>query len=341
MSGGPSAFAITASYKGQTDQRTFSLAVNEPVFHVSALVAGTSHTCAITDTKTVKCWGTGWLGNGAGPMSAYSPVAVVGVSDVVQLAAGPNHTCARTSGGQVYCWGLNNTGAVGDGTTTSRSSATLVSGLNGVVDISAAGLDSAIPGNGNTTTEYSCAVTASGATYCWGQNGMAGVSSTAPSQVAGLTTSKSVGAGEYHICVGVGNTSGQYGVKCWGYNVACQLGRCFSSSQAGPYSAINWVANLPATSPIVQVRSGLTQSCALLGSGQVYCWGDYYGNGTASQQKTATQVVSSATSVDVGRQISCATTSAGTAKCWGDNTFGQLGDGTITMRLAPTAVTAE
>ena len=34
----------------------------------------------------------------------------------------------------------------------------------------------------------------------------------------------------------------------------------------------------------------------------------------------------------------CGRTSAGAAYCWGYNEFGELGDGTITMRLGPVPV---
>ncbi|NDD67534.1 hypothetical protein EBZ35_07820, partial [bacterium] len=37
-------------------------------------------------------------------------------------------SCALTSTGTAYCWGVNTTSQLGDGTTTSRSTATLVSG---------------------------------------------------------------------------------------------------------------------------------------------------------------------------------------------------------------------
>jgi alpha-tubulin suppressor-like RCC1 family protein len=46
---------------------------------------------------------------------------VVGLTDVIHVAAGGWHVCAALSTGTVSCWGLNNTGQLGDGTSTNRS----------------------------------------------------------------------------------------------------------------------------------------------------------------------------------------------------------------------------
>lgn len=45
-----------------------------------------------------------------------------------------------------------------------------------------------------------------------------------------------------------------------------------------------------------------------------------------------------ATQIAIGDAFTCALIFGGTVKCWGDNEFGQLGDGTFTVRAVPTSV---
>lgn len=80
---------------------------------------GTSHTCAILDDGTVRCWGEaddGRLGYGGttdllAPDPA--PVQISATQEILALAGGGAFTCARLDLGNVRCWGLGDVGQLG------------------------------------------------------------------------------------------------------------------------------------------------------------------------------------------------------------------------------------
>ncbi|MGH7147275.1 MAG: RCC1 domain-containing protein, partial [Nitrospiraceae bacterium] len=128
---------------------------------VVAIEAGWHHTCALTTTGRVNCWGNnhdGQLGDGT-EVDRSTPQDVVGLmSKVTAIAAGERHTCALATAGGVKCWGNNHDHQLGDGTGVDRVTPVDVTGLTSGVQAITAG------------SRHTCALTTAGGVKCWGNN---------------------------------------------------------------------------------------------------------------------------------------------------------------------------
>ena len=121
------------------------------------VAVGSAHVCALSETRTVYCWGaneSGELGDGS---CADRPTAVQvpGLSEVVQVVTGARFSCALREDGTVWCWGANQRGQLGDGSVTSRPRPVRVASAADVVSVSA-------------SAAGACASTRAGAVFCWG-----------------------------------------------------------------------------------------------------------------------------------------------------------------------------
>jgi len=286
---------------------------------------GYQHSCAITNTGGVKCWGRndyGQLGN-ANPASQAEPVEVLGVTHVAKITAGQYHTCALSHDGTIKCWGVDLQGQLGNGAITGDQTAPVdVVGIDDAVAISA-------------KHQHTCAVTSSGGVKCWGLddqeqlgNGAITGNQTAPVDVVGTTDAVAIAAGENHSCA----VTRSGGVKCWGDDFYGQLGNGAATKvkQSTPVDVVGITDAVAITAA--------DHTCAITRTGGVKCWGidiqGQLGNGTAitDNQDTPVDVLGITDAIDItaSQRHTCAVTRSGATKCWGIDTNGQLGNGAIT-----------
>ena len=211
----------------------------------SAVSAGGDFACALATTGAAYCWGSNLAAPGNLPTLVTAPAGV----GFTALSAGYAHTCGLTTARTAYCWGVNTYGVVGDSTTQDRPTPTLVRAPAGVsfVAITAA-------------YEHTCALAASGVTYCWGDNqfGEVGdgsgslqltpVAVAAPPGVSFV----SIDAGGFHTC-GITQSGNVY---CW-----------------GPEAKVPTLIDPAPDEPFASTDLGDGFACGLTIAGHLRCWG--------------------------------------------------------------------
>jgi len=283
------------------------------------------------------------------------------LTGVEKISAGDGQTCALTNVGEIKCWGLNGHGALGsDFSGTKSAQPVTISGLQDAIAVSS--------GEG-----YSCATLRNGQVQCWGYNydGQLGDGTTqdsaVPVIVSGINNAVSTSVATYDSCALLATGS----VKCWGdtisdaphfpqpmsdLNIAVGVSRgkysgnvLLSSGQVA--QLWTWDFVISNVENAIAIDAGAQHGCALLGTGEIKCWGNntfgQLGNGTNTSNLggldspiIATSVIgiNNAIAISSGDRHSCALLQTGTVKCWGNNLSGQLGNGTVANSYTPVDV---
>ena len=280
--------------------------------------AGSSHTCAVLEDATMKCWGTadsGQLGSAATDLSdgAALPSVFVGANySVHQVSTGAQHTCALRDDGSVVCWGKYSYYAPDDWCfpTCSSSDSMLQElllsdppGENYLLVVMADGRKATALASGD---DHTCAVLDDESLQCWG-------------------------AGDFGQ-LGDGQT-GTTSPRLWrgGFGLTPYLGTGYSPGELSPGdSAVDLGA-----AKVQAVSAGRRHTCALLDDASVKCWGSsllgQVGQGTVFPVNAPALVDlglgHTVKQLSAGADHTCAVLDTGSIKCWGSGRFGKLGYG--------------
>jgi alpha-tubulin suppressor-like RCC1 family protein len=134
------------------------------------IAVGTYHSCGITITNELKCWGTNTysqIGTGAATPTIHPNPTLVG-TNYIKVSPGNLHTCGIKDTGEARCWGANlyyqSSSSLGTGNVTTHA----------VVDSGTTYSDI------YTENDMSCGITRRGEIRCWGRQsyGMFGIGSS-------------------------------------------------------------------------------------------------------------------------------------------------------------------
>ena len=300
----------------------------------SAVSAGQLHACALRTDKTLWCWGlntSGQVGTGAGDAIYLRPAAAGDASSWVAVSAGAAFSCALDEAKKIACWGTNSLGQLADGTITTRTSPTPITG--GFSDWIA--LDAG--------SNHACAIREGGALYCWGSNNR-GQLGDGTNDNHGEPTLVSAGpwiavsAGADFTCA----VRDDHSLWCFGLGTSRQLGDGSNVNSAIPVReksmATSWA----------QVSAGNAFACAVRLDGTRWCWGanalGQGGDGTSLTINEPKQVDADTdwAAIEAGDFAACGRRASGALACWGDGSLGQTGQaGNESPALAPAKVGAD
>jgi hypothetical protein len=204
--------------------------------------AGDGHTCAVSTTGAVRCWGLGFFGelghdSRASVGDGGTDRSIADAGDVplggsaTAITAGDNHTCALLSTGAVRCWGYGFYGQLGHDSSANVGDGGTDQSIAAADDVPLGGRATAITAGANHT----CALLTTGAVRCWGQgfDGQLGHDTSANIGDGGIDESIKtaddvpLGGNATAITAGIDHTCAlltKEAVRCWGNGGSGQLG---------------------------------------------------------------------------------------------------------------------
>ncbi len=299
----------------------------QPSAPVEKVAAGLNQSFALEPDGTLWAWGynrTGQLGNGIYQRMLIPTEIGPGWSAV---ASAVTHTVGLKTDGSLWAWGGNSFGELGDGTTLSRFSPTQIGSATdwGALAVGA---------------NHTVAIKTDGTLWAWGRNltGQLGdatlIDQRNPVQIGTDTNWSAIAAGQGHTVAL--KTDGT--LWAWGSNANGQLGDGTVVNKLSPTpigAGMSWIA----------IDAGTRYTVALRGDGTLWAWGEngygQLGDGTLVGRNSPTQIGTATDWEAIAAGTSdhtLALKTDDTLWAWGLNHRGQLGDGTLINKNAPTQI---
>jgi alpha-tubulin suppressor-like RCC1 family protein len=287
---------------------------------VVAVAAGDNFSIILKEDGTVWSFGQndyGQLGNGTSTTgSTYDPQQVLGgamgtthLEGIVEIAAGVAHVLALHKDGTLYAWGWNNSGNLGDGTTSVR---------HAPVEVSASTIDGAIVAI-DAGQNRSLALTGGGDVYAWGRRSHDGsTESSTPYHVSDLSNITAIASGwRFNMAL---SSSGE--LYTWGENGSGQLGDGTTTDRDD--------LTYPTFYDVSAIAAGNEYAMAV-SEGQLYTWGrnDFgqlgTGDVTPANEPVASSITATPEAIVAGNDHSFVRMAGGQWYTWGKNDASQLG----------------
>ena len=262
---------------------------------------------------------------------------------------GNDSVMAVASDGRVFAWGSNNSGQLGDGTTTSRDTP---------VDISQSGSIA-----GKTVKQVwlanqaSYALASDNTLHAWGLGNYGQVGDGNPSfsryrpvditssgSLSGKTIKQVAAGSAFVLALATDGT-----IHAWGQNTQSQLGNGSTTYSPVPVNISSFGSLSGKT--IVLIAAGTASGYALASDGTLHSWGmntdSQLATGDTTNRTTPVNISAAGSLsgkatkyVTAGERSAFVLATDGTVHAWGKNTNSQLGDGSTTDRSLPVDITS-